>query len=261
MDKIEKKDKIAILVPTYQRKNDKSPTILKKMINMLNNQIYNGDVTLFIIGDCYENNDEFESLCCEARQILSPKIKVIHHNCDVHFRNGYFRKKFNEWALGGINAVTYGLQQIYDGCYDYYFHLDDDDYWYPEYINYVIESLHKFPETGFCICKSYYYNDELPRSPITDLYYNNYTLVGCDSVHSSWTINMKLIGSQFLEYNKFMLAVVLKLKTNPERERKYKSGDSQLLNFFSKLQEEKKIKAICLPEKYVRKENDFNIPE
>jgi hypothetical protein len=255
-----KKSTIAILVPTYQRKNGKTPEIIKKMVTMLSKQIYTGDITLFIIGDCYENNEEFESICNEAKQSLSHKMNVVHYNCDIHFRDDYFKINKNKWSMGGINAVTQGLQRIYDGGYDYYFHLDDDDYWYPEYINYVMDSLHKFPETAFCICKAYYKDYELPRQNITELYYNNYKLVNSDSVHASWCINMKLIGKEFLEFNKNMLNAVLELKTNPEKEINYFPGDGQILDHFGKLQEENKIKAICLPQKYVRKDTDVNIP-
>lgn len=257
------KHKIAILVPTYQRGTGVSPKILSAMFDMLSKQIIpaNTSVTLFIIGDCYENDTEFQELCNTAASLLENKINVIHHNCDIHFRNGYFKHTQNSWCMGGINAVVTGLQMIKDGGFDYYFHLDDDDYWYPEYIKYVMDCLEKYPESAFTICKAYYCNNfELPRGIISELFYNNYLIKPCDSVHASWIINMNLIGTELIEIYTRYLNQVLLIKSNPESEILFKPCDSEILAHFSVLQSINKIKAMCLPIKYVKKESEFNVP-
>lgn len=258
------KHKIAILVPTYQRKNDRTHQILTAMFDMLFKQIIpeNISISVFVIGDYYENNDEFTELCNSGAALLESKMTVIYHNCNIHFRNNYFKIKNNSWCMGGINAVVTGLQMISDAGFDYYFHLDDDDYWYPEYINYVIKCLERYPESAFTICKGYYCNSgELPRANVTELFYNNYQIRKWDSIHASWVINMKLIGDELLKVYNGYLNQVLAIKTNPAAEFNFKPCDGEILSYFGKLQVENKIKALCLPEKYVRKETDMNIPE
>jgi hypothetical protein len=255
--------KIAILVPTYQRKTGLSPKILGSMFDMLSKQVIpaNTTVTLFVIGDCYENDTEFQELCNNAKSLLVNKIKVIYHNCTIHFRNGYFKHSRNSWCMGGINAVVTGLAMIKDSGFDYYFHLDDDDYWYPEYIKYAINCLEQYPESAFTICKAYYANTELPRATISELSYNNYLIRACDSVHASWIINMNLIGDELLKIYTQYLEQVLLIKLNPESEILFPPCDSAILSHFSILQRTNKIKAICLPIKHVRKETDGNIPQ
>lgn len=255
---------IAILVPTYQRKNGSSPHILSLMFTMLSKQIIpsNTNVTLFIIGDYYENGDEFKELCDNGSELLRNKITVVSYNCDIHFRNGYFKYKENNWCMGGINAVVKGLQMIKEGGFDYYFHLDDDDYWYPEYINYVLDCIDEYPESAFTICKSVYHdNYELPKTQITDLFYNNYQIKKWDSTHSAWAINMNLIGDELLKVYTNYLNQVLAIKTNPDSEIHFKPCDGEILLHFSSLQREGKIKALCLPIKYVKKINNGNTPE
>jgi hypothetical protein len=255
--------KIAILVPTYQRKTGVSPNILGAMFDMLSKQIIpaNTAVTLFVIGDCYENDTEFRELCNNAVSLLANKITVTSHNCDIHFRNGYFKHCQNNWCMGGINAVVTGLQMIKDGGFDYHFHLDDDDYWYPEYIKYAMNCLEQYPESAFTICKAHYLNNiELPKATITELFYNNYLIKPCDSVHASWIINMNLIGAELLAVYTRYLNQVLLIKSNPESEILFKPCDSLILAHFRVLQRTNKINAMCLPIKHVKKETEYNNP-
>ena len=253
--------KIAILVPTYRRKNGNTLSNLENVFNMLNKQTYEHPFTLFLIGDYYDDATEFDAICAMGEHILKSRgCSIVYHNCDIHFRNGYFKRKLNEWSMGGINAVVTGLQMIYDGEYDYYFHLDDDDHWMPEYIKYIMDSLIKVPETAFGICNAYYKHFSLPLKFNGELKYNNYNVIPCDSVHSSWVVNMKLIGDIILNINKSFLNEILSFKTNPELEFEFQPGDAIILNAIGTLQRNNGLKAVCFPEKYVKKETDGNIP-
>ncbi len=255
--------KIAILVPTYQRQTGTTPKILSDMFEMLSKLVIptNTTVTLFIIGDCYEDTTEFKTLCDTAESLLANKITVMYHNCTIHFRNGYFKHTQNSWCMGGINAVVTGLQMIKEGEFNYYFHLDDYDYWYPEYIKYAINCLEQYPQSAFTICKSYYINNiELPKATISALYYNNYIIKKCDSVHASWIINMNLIGDELLKVYTQYLEQVLLIKLNPNSEILFPPCDSAILSHFRILQLTNKIKAICLPIKHVKKVTDGNQP-
>lgn len=51
--------KLGIVIATYQKSDDSTPFLLKRAIESIKNQTHQ-DYLLIIIGDKYENNNEFE---------------------------------------------------------------------------------------------------------------------------------------------------------------------------------------------------------
>lgn len=185
--------KIGIVIPTYYRKNISTKNLLKRSLDSIKNQIHQ-DYIVFLIGDKYENPDEFNEL---ATSII-PSDKIIYENLE----NAIEREKYMDvdmtalWCSGGVNATNHGLN-IAKNYVEYCCHLDDDDYFLENHlssINEIIEtkkdpvfihtlSLYKnipvFPEIG-------QYDDIIEREPIPG-----------GLIHSSTCLNIKKINLRY----------------------------------------------------------------
>ena len=53
--------KLAIIISTYYRKDGRSSSFLTRALNSIANQTYQ-DYKIFLTGDRYENNEEFETI-------------------------------------------------------------------------------------------------------------------------------------------------------------------------------------------------------
>jgi len=247
--------KIAVIICTYQRPQNKSKEYLIKMFQMLKNQTYK-DFKVFIIGDYYEDNNEFEELC------KNYKGDIYYYNSPIHFRKNYFSIKMNKWCNGGTNSRFIGIKKALEEKYDYYFHLDDDDFWYPNHIDNAVKYIKEFPLVDFMICKSNYKNIILPREEkkIKNKKYNNFIITPCNSVHSSWIINLNTLGEFFSKKFTERLDIINKIKNKKIKEYILDPFDANILSNLKLLQNNGKIKAICILEKTVIKESDVNIP-
>jgi glycosyltransferase involved in cell wall biosynthesis len=67
--------KLGIVIATYQRLDGSTPSMLKRAIDSVKNQTHQ-DYTLIIIGDKYEDNNEFESICNDS----DLKDKIVYKN-------------------------------------------------------------------------------------------------------------------------------------------------------------------------------------
>lgn len=131
--------KIGIVIPTYQRKNGSTKNLLTRALESIKNQTHQ-DYMVFLIGDKYEDSDEFFELSTS----IIPNEKIIYQNLERAFE----REKYMGidttalWSAGGITASNIGLA-IAKNYVDYCCHLDDDDYFLENHlssINEVIET-------------------------------------------------------------------------------------------------------------------------
>ena len=67
--------KLGIVIATYQRFDGSTPALLKRAIESVKNQTHQ-DYTLIVIGDKYEDNNEFENICKDA----DLKDKIVYEN-------------------------------------------------------------------------------------------------------------------------------------------------------------------------------------
>jgi glycosyltransferase involved in cell wall biosynthesis len=54
--------KIGIVITTYQKSDGSTPTLLQRAIDSIKKQTHQ-DYTLIVIGDKYDDNDEFKNIC------------------------------------------------------------------------------------------------------------------------------------------------------------------------------------------------------
>jgi glycosyltransferase involved in cell wall biosynthesis len=137
--------KLAIVIPTYQRNDGKSFQFLKKCLTSIKNQTYK-DYCVYLIGDKYEDNEEFESI---ANSIIDKdKIKYINLPHAVE------RKKYSinskELAFsGGVNSTNVGISMALENGLNLICHLDHDDFWENNHLFEINEVINRFDNCAF----------------------------------------------------------------------------------------------------------------
>jgi len=124
----------AIVIPTYQREDGKTPFYLKRALDSVFAQKYNKFV-VFLIGDHYEDNEELIRLISPY-----PKYKIRLENLP----NAIEREKYKDdlnllWSCGGTVATNHGIDRAESEGIDYVCLLDHDDFWLPNHL----QVLHK----------------------------------------------------------------------------------------------------------------------
>ena len=245
----------AVIVTTYKRKDGSSIKNLKNLANIMNSQTYK-NFTVFLNGDNYEDQKEFELACSFFNN------KVIAENYPISFREGYFKIPKNKWRCGGINANYNGVLKAFNMGYKYYLHCDDDE-WTNDHLEQYYKVIKQFPKADFIFSKSKYKNFILPRehNSVTNVNYNNLLPKPANVVHSTICINLKTIGNDILKIKKSRLEIIDKIKNKQIEEYNIPSGDMQILGHINKKSKEKKYKVIFIPEITCRKDTDVNIPK
>jgi len=247
--------KICVIMPTYFRKNGSTKHLLSRALRNLEAQTYK-NFKLFLIGDHYDNNEEFEELC------KSYKNDIFYKNNEQHYRCYNFSNKSIYWTIGGALALKMGIEKAIEENFDYYFHLDDDDEWRDIHIQVVVENIKKFPLSSFILTKAKYVDIFLPRTPETNTFYNNYIPRGEDSVHASHVYKLPLLGNLVLDViNKNH---ILANKIN-NKERGFEGitippTDATILDNINSMVVTNKIKSLYIPTITVNKVSDQNYP-
>jgi hypothetical protein len=251
-----KDDKLfAIIICTYRRKDGSSLKNLKKLANIMNNQTYK-NFTIFLNGDNYEDQKEFDLVCSLF------KNKVIAENYPISFREGYFNIAKNKWSCGGSNANYNGVKKAIDMGYNYYLHCDDDDQWTHDHVEQYYNVIKKFPKADVIFSKSHYTDFILPRehNSIIKINYNNLLPTQANMVHSTLCINLKSIGNNILKIKKSRLDIINKIKNKKIEEYAIMPEDREILDVINKKVTENKYKVVFIPKITCKKDTDFNIP-
>jgi acetyltransferase-like isoleucine patch superfamily enzyme len=184
--------KLGILITTYQKSDGSTPEILTRAIESIKNQTYQ-DYTLIIIGDKYDDNNEFEIICRNAG--LGDKL-VFKNLPYAKEREKYPLGSKELWSSGGVNARNLGIDMGLELGLEYICHLDHDDYWHPQHleiINHTIESTQDASVVHTC---STYFNSYLPPVELTNEIQPTEIKSG-GLIHSSACINHKLIPLKY----------------------------------------------------------------
>ena len=164
---------------------------------MLESQIYK-NFKLFIVGDNYLPAKEFDEVC------KLYKKDIYYYNNPLSFRELKLDLPRNYWAIGGVLAAKIAYQKAKEEGYGILFMLDDDDFWYDNHIEIVMNNLIKYPQSAFILTRA----DQgqwrptrpptwqrrgpfpQPRTNIREIYYNNYMTEGGDSVRAASIHNL-----------------------------------------------------------------------
>jgi glycosyltransferase involved in cell wall biosynthesis len=180
--------KIGIIITTYQRQDNNTPIFLKRAVNSIKDQTYQ-DYLLIIIGDKYEDNDEFELLCKSFN--LKEKLKYINLPIAKE-RDKYPLNSKELWSSGGVNARNHGIDIGLSLGFEYICHLDHDDYWHPQHLELITQTITKTKSPAFINTCSTYFNSHLPKVELTNQIIPHVPTPG-GLIHSSVCINHKLI--------------------------------------------------------------------
>lgn len=184
--------KIGIVIATYQREDGSTPFLLKQAVDSIKNQTHQ-DYLLIIVGDKYEDNNEFELLCEEFD--LNEKIKYINLPIAKE-REKYPLNSKELWSSGGVNAMNYGIQIGLNSGLEYICHLDHDDYWHPQHLELISHTINLTKNAAFINTCSTYFNTHLPHVQLTnEIKPIEVKPGGC--IHSSVCINHKIIPLKY----------------------------------------------------------------
>jgi glycosyltransferase involved in cell wall biosynthesis len=176
--------KLGIVIATYQRTDGLTPQLLKRAIESVKSQTYQ-DYTLIIVGDNYEDNIEFGSICHSSGLGDSLVFKNLPYAKE---RKKYPLGSKELWCSGGVNAYNNGISIGLELGLEYICHLDHDDYWHPQHLELINHTIETTDNPAFVYTCGTYYSSYLPNVPL-----NNQIIetppVPCKTIHSSVCIN------------------------------------------------------------------------
>lgn len=127
--------KIAVVTATYQRGDGNTPLVLKRAIESLSKQSYT-DWKFFLIGDAYENQDEFNSFAT-----ILPSDKIYIENLPISIEREKYPPGINRWHVSGITPVNKGIERALEEGFDYVALLDHDDIWYSDHLELINKGI------------------------------------------------------------------------------------------------------------------------
>jgi glycosyltransferase involved in cell wall biosynthesis len=184
--------KLAIVTPTYQRKDGKTPTYLNRAIDSLKKQTYK-NFKFFLIGDKYEDDEEFNR--------FSESLTGIEHYLEnlpiAKERDKYSIGDRKLWVSGGVNAYNHGLQKALDDGLDWICHLDHDDYWSENHLSEIVNIINTVSNVALVYtCAQYLKNQYIPGVKLDDKYEERCP-EPVNVAHSSVCINHKLLPLRY----------------------------------------------------------------
>lgn len=249
--------KVAVVIATYWRKDDRSKDILKKMFACLKSQTYK-DFKVFIVGDDYIYKDQFFKICEEYKSEKSP---IYYSNNNFSCRKNIFTKRINQWTCGGIFARHKALSQAIKEKYDIYLHLDDDDIWLPTHIENYCKIFKKFPTAAFIYSKAIYKKGVLPKNIPENIKIslNNLSseIKPGNIVHSSFGFRLSKTKNILMSLFNDRMTIIKKIKNKEIKEIKLKPFDAVQLRTLRN----KNIPSVFIPKITCTKLTDCNIPK
>jgi len=175
----------SIVITTYQRKDGNTPKYLKRALQSIFDQDYHL-FKIYVIGDKYENNEEFESIFNEF-----PKDKIYFENLPIAHERDKYTDKTLVWKYAGCFANNYGINKSISDGYEYVCHLDHDDEWYPNHLSSLNDAIIKTNSLWLCTKSEYVGGKILPNIDGEGLI--PFLPVPQGLIHSSTCINFKKI--------------------------------------------------------------------
>jgi hypothetical protein len=128
--------KLAIVIPTYKKKDGSTKEQLKRALLSVKNQKFT-DYKIYLIGDDYSDYEELK----EISNIIDPD-KLFLKNLEVAVE----RVKYTGlqlWVCGGVNASNIGIKKALEDGYRYICHLDQDDWFFPNHLELISDVIER----------------------------------------------------------------------------------------------------------------------
>ena len=134
------KETFGIVLPTYQRKDGKTPELLNRALRSIFAQTYT-KFKVYLIGDKYDNQVELSTIVSQY-----PAEHIYYENLSIaHERDKYSDNPKAIWCSGGVFAHNYAISKIEEDKLRYVCFLDHDDQWLPNHLQ-ILHDVIK--ETG-----------------------------------------------------------------------------------------------------------------
>ena len=170
--------KFAVITATYQRSNGSSPKVVTRAIDSLKKQKHQ-DFKLFLIGDYYEDNKEFQSF-----KKLLPKDKIYLENLPFSPERKKYKNPSKElWACGGTSAINRGIDVALEQGFTHITLLDHDDIWYPNHLELINKAV-EITNSPFIITKGNYTNSNKRTNTIPFKHTYDELSINTDSYYS-----------------------------------------------------------------------------
>jgi glycosyltransferase involved in cell wall biosynthesis len=181
-----------IVIATYDRPDKSTYKFLTRALNSLKNQTYQ-DFEVIIVGDKYENDEEFKSY---ANLLHNQQITLINLEKPGE-RNELTGHKL--WCNAGLTAMNRGIKEIENKNGEWYVHLDDDDYYTNDHLEILAENITYSKNSNFLFTQSQYkdLNEKFPHPHILYPTENNNLLQRCLLMHSSICVNIKELKTRY----------------------------------------------------------------
>lgn len=184
--------KLSIVISTYQRDDKSTPFYLKRALDCVFNQTHQ-DFKIYVIGDKYEDNEEFSKICSSYDQ-----NKLYFENLPIAKERDRYDKGWALWSYGGVNAINYGIEKSLNEGNNYICHLDHDDEWDTKHLEVINECINKTNADWICT-KSLYLNPNnfLPNIWGLENEYLKFLPKNTGLIHSSVCMNFKTIPLRY----------------------------------------------------------------
>lgn len=186
--------KFAITISTYYRRDGRSSFFLKRALESISNQTYQ-DYKIFLIGDRYENNEEFNEIC----ESFKHPEKIYYKNLDVAEERDKYDNKLLIWKYGGVNSYNTAIEKSIEEGFKYICHLDHDDYWENNHLE-VIKKAFEVTECSWLCTYATYREGGLPVIDCNEDYCQYYPKEG-NVTHSSVCVNFDKVPIKYSKYD------------------------------------------------------------
>lgn len=183
--------KLGIVIATYQRADGQTPILLKRTIQSIYNQSYQ-NFKIFIVGDKYENNEEFEGIIKEFVEIAD---KIVFENLSfANERDKYLGVNHTAlWNCGGANAFNHANNLAKANGITKVCHIDHDDIWLPNHLELIAKAIVEKNNPAFIYTLSKYLNNPVfPSVQVDGQIVESYPAY-CSLIHSSVYIDLEQI--------------------------------------------------------------------
>lgn len=182
---------IGITIHTYQRADGQTPSLLRRTIQSIINQSYQ-KYKIFIVGDKYEDNQEFESIIKSFVEIAD---KVVFENLSfAHERDKYLGINNTAlWNCGGANALNHANNLAKAHGITKVCHIDHDDFWLPNHLELIARTIAEKNNPSFIYTLSRYLNNPVfPQMEVDGQAVEHYPSY-CSLIHSSVYMDLEQI--------------------------------------------------------------------
>ena len=179
--------RFGIVITTYQRKDGKTPDLLKRALDSIFNQTHK-DFKVFVIGDKYEDSDEFEN-------IIRPygEEKLYSENLPFAAERDKYTDPKIIWNYGGCYANNYGIEKSISEGYSFVCHLDHDDWWYENHLEEINKCV-EINQASFVYTSATYGSSHNYLPKLGGNKYNFSIPEPCKLIHSSTAMDFSKIN-------------------------------------------------------------------